>query len=300
MRASSGRGSHIPTAVSLPIAPGPTAGHWEASHDLLIRPDTLRPSARFAVTYFDETGSARRVFDGPELPGPYAFVSRRHVNPTGEDEERPTHRVRPGDEIRLGVNRFRLVTSDGSEPELELIDAPAIPSPRTADASTNTEQHPTPTESSNHMANEPILTVSGNLGSDPELRFTAGGDAVVNFSVAQTPSTYDAKTGEWADGKTIWMSCVAWRGKAEAIAEAFHKGSRVIAHGRLKTSEWTTKDGENRSKLELEIIEAGLAVMAPSADRRPQESRQAQGRPAQADSNPWNTAPAAGTSEPQF
>lgn len=112
------RHGSLTSTVRLPLSPGPTQGHWEALQDLYIRPDALGPSARYTVTYFDETGTARRVFGGPELPGPYAFLSRQFVE---TDEKRTTHRVRPGDEVHLGVDRFRVTTGEQSGPELELI-----------------------------------------------------------------------------------------------------------------------------------------------------------------------------------
>ena len=151
------------------------------------------------------------------------------------------------------------------------------------------------------MANETTLTIIGYLGSDPKLRFTQGGDAVVNFSVASTPSLYDAQTSQWVDGKTIWMDCVAWRGKAEVIAGAFAKGSHVFVFGKIKPSEWTTEAGEKRSKLELEVVETGLTLRAPAGSGKTQQRGQAQqSRPQTQQADPWSTAPATSTDEPPF
>jgi len=77
------------------------------------------------------------------------------------------------------------------------------------------------------MAGETVITIIGNLTSDPELRFTPGGAAVVNFTVASTPRTFDAEAKQWKDGDPLFLRCAAWRGYAENITESlFIGGSR--------------------------------------------------------------------------
>ncbi len=84
------------------------------------------------------------------------------------------------------------------------------------------------------MAGETVITVIGNLTSDPELRFTPSGAAVANFTIASTPRTFDRQTNEWKDGDTLFLNCSIWRQAAENVAESLQKGMRVVAQGRLK------------------------------------------------------------------
>lgn len=88
-------------------------------------------------------------------------------------------------------------------------------------------------------------TIVGNVGNVYELR-RVGKDnrAVIDFSVAVTPRSYNADTKEWADGETTWVSCTAWDRLAENIEKSFGKGkaTRVIVKGRVKTKPEFTKD----------------------------------------------------------
>jgi|SRR5690625_80844 single-strand DNA-binding protein len=107
------------------------------------------------------------------------------------------------------------------------------------------------------MAGEPYITVVGNLAGDPELRFTAGGHAVANFTIAQTPRTFNRESGQWVDDETMWIRASIWREAAENVAETLTKGTRVIAYGRLKARSFETKEGEQRTNWELEVDEIG-------------------------------------------
>ena len=81
------------------------------------------------------------------------------------------------------------------------------------------------------MAGETVITVVGNLTADPELRFTAAGVAVANFTVASTPRTFNRSSGEWEDGQPLFLRCGLWRQPAENVAESLTKGARVIVTG---------------------------------------------------------------------
>ncbi|OPC81827.1 single-stranded DNA-binding protein [Embleya scabrispora] len=107
------------------------------------------------------------------------------------------------------------------------------------------------------MAGETTITIVGNLTADPELRFTQSGAAVVNFTIASTPRTFDRQTNEWKDGDALFMRCSGWKQLAENIAESLAKGSAVIAQGRLKQRSYETKEGEKRTVVELEVDEIG-------------------------------------------
>jgi single-strand DNA-binding protein len=106
------------------------------------------------------------------------------------------------------------------------------------------------------------LTVIGNLTTDPELRWTPAGAAVCNFTIAHTPRQFDRNANEWKDGTTTFMRCSVWREQAENVAQSLTKGMGVIAQGRLKSRSYQTKEGEDRTVLELEV-----AVIGPSLER---------------------------------
>lgn len=110
------------------------------------------------------------------------------------------------------------------------------------------------------MAGEPYITVIGNLAGDPELRFTASGHAVANFTIAQTPRNYNRDTQQWVDDETLWVRGTVWREAAENIAETLTKGMRVIAHGRLKANSFEDKNGNQRTNWELDIDEIGPSL----------------------------------------
>lgn len=78
------------------------------------------------------------------------------------------------------------------------------------------------------MANEPIVTIIGNLTGDPELRYVASGTPVCAFTVASTPRSLNRNTNQWEDGETMFVRCSVWREYAENIAASLTKGTRVI------------------------------------------------------------------------
>ena len=115
------------------------------------------------------------------------------------------------------------------------------------------------------MAGDTVITVVGNLTADPELRFTASGAAVANFTVASTPRTFDRGTNEWKDGEALFLRCNIWRQAAENVAESLTRGSRVIVSGRLKQRSFETKEGEKRTVIELEVDEIGPSLRYATA-----------------------------------
>jgi single-strand DNA-binding protein len=115
------------------------------------------------------------------------------------------------------------------------------------------------------MAGETIITIVGNLTGDPELRFTPSGSAVANFTVASTPRTFDRQSNEWKDGETLFMRCSIWREAAENVAESLTKGTRVVVTGRMKSRTFQTKEGENRTVIELEADEIGPSLRYATA-----------------------------------
>ncbi|ASO23135.1 single-strand DNA-binding protein [Actinoalloteichus hoggarensis] len=115
------------------------------------------------------------------------------------------------------------------------------------------------------MAGETTITVVGNLTADPDLRFTSSGAAVANFTVASTPRTFDRQSGEWKDGEALFLRCSLWRQAAENAAESLSRGMRVVVQGRLRQRSFKTKEGEDRTVVELEVDEIGPSLRYATA-----------------------------------
>jgi single-strand DNA-binding protein len=94
------------------------------------------------------------------------------------------------------------------------------------------------------------IQIVGNLGRDPELRYTPNGRPVTEFSVAVNQSTKNQQTGEWVEA-TDWFRISVWGDRAERAAEQLRKGSRVLVDGRFRTREYETKDGRKGMSLEI-------------------------------------------------
>lgn len=91
----------------------------------------------------------------------------------------------------------------------------------------------------------------GNLGADPELRYTPSGVAVANFSLA-TSETYKDRDGN-RQTKTEWHNIVAWRQLAEICGKYLHKGKQIYVEGLLQTRKWQDRDGNDRYTTEIVI-----------------------------------------------
>lgn len=90
--------------------------------------------------------------------------------------------------------------------------------------------------------------IMGRLGADPELRRTQSGTAVANFRLAVDRDFKDKDTGERT---TDWINVVAWRATAEFVGRYFAKGRMAVVDGRLQTRDWTDKDGNKRTAVEV-------------------------------------------------
>lgn len=90
----------------------------------------------------------------------------------------------------------------------------------------------------------------GNLGADPEVRFTQGGQAVANFRIATSESWTDKATQQKTE-KTEWHRIVAWGKLAELCGEYLKKGRQCYVEGRLQTREWTDKEGKKNYTTEV-------------------------------------------------
>lgn len=94
------------------------------------------------------------------------------------------------------------------------------------------------------------ITLIGNLGRDPELRYTPQGTAVCDFSVAVNDRKRD-KSGEWQD-VTTWFKITFWGKQAENASKYLTKGRQAYIEGRLQVEEWTDRDGNNRYTLAVQ------------------------------------------------
>ena len=90
----------------------------------------------------------------------------------------------------------------------------------------------------------------GNLGKDPEVRYSANGGAIANITLATSESWKDKNSGEQVD-KTEWHRVVFFRRLAEIAGEYLKKGSKVYIEGKLQTRKWQDKDGQDRWTTEI-------------------------------------------------
>jgi len=107
------------------------------------------------------------------------------------------------------------------------------------------------------MASLNKVMLIGNLGADPEIRYTPSGAAVANFNMA-TKAQWTTKEGEKQD-RTEWHRIVAWRRLGEICGEYLHKGSLVYIEGRLQTRSWEDRDGNKRYT--TEIVAQGMQML---------------------------------------
>lgn len=110
------------------------------------------------------------------------------------------------------------------------------------------------------MADLNKVMVIGNVGKDPEMRFTANGSAVTTFSVAANRN-YKKQDGEWTE-ETEWFTVVTWNQLAERCSQILQKGSRVYVEGRLQTRSWDGQDGQRHFRTEV------IASAVSPQDRR--------------------------------
>jgi single-strand DNA-binding protein len=107
----------------------------------------------------------------------------------------------------------------------------------------------------------------GRLGRDPEVRYFDNGNSVATFSLA-------IDRGPNKDGDKqppVWVPCKAWGKQSQLVADLLHKGTKVAVSGRLDLEEWTTRDGEKRSKLIVSVFRFELCEsrQQPAHDEDP-------------------------------
>jgi len=130
----------------------------------------------------------------------------------------------------------------------------------------------------------------GNLGRDPEIKYTASGGAIANLTVATSETWNDKQTGEKVE-KTEWHRVVAFQRLAEIMGEYLKKGSQVYIEGKLQTRKWQDQNGQDRYTTEIVASDMqmlggrpGDAVGQPQAGgggfRKPASQQQEPAQPA--------------------
>ncbi len=119
------------------------------------------------------------------------------------------------------------------------------------------------------MAGINKVILIGNLGADPEVRYTPGGSAVANFRIATTEEWKDKETGE-KQTRTEWHRIVAWGRLGEICGEYLHKGRQVYIEGRLQTREWEDRDGNRR--FTTEVVAQTMQMLGPAGKGAAAES----------------------------
>jgi single-strand DNA-binding protein len=119
------------------------------------------------------------------------------------------------------------------------------------------------------------MMIIGNLGADPELRYTPSGKAVTNLRVAVNDRSR-GPDGEWVE-ETMWIGVEVWEQQAERLAEQLRKGNKIYAEGQLRSREFEGRDGQKRTALELRF------ARVVNLERRPRDEG---GEPSYGDAPP--------------
>ena len=140
------------------------------------------------------------------------------------------------------------------------------------------------------MATDNTVVLVGNITRDPELRFTASGQAIATFGLAVNRRFQ--RNGQWEE-QTSFFNVTCWGQMGENASQSLPKGARVVVTGRLEQRSWETQDGEKRSTVDITADEIGPSLRWATCeitknDRR--EPGEAGGRPVA------NAAPSAGPS----
>jgi single-strand DNA-binding protein len=115
------------------------------------------------------------------------------------------------------------------------------------------------------------IILVGNLGRDPELRYTTQGTPVCTFSMATNERRKD-KTGEMQD-QTTWFRITLFGRQAETASQYLQKGRQVYIEGRLRVDEWTDRDG--KSRYTLEVVASDMHFIGSKGDEQPYAERAA-------------------------
>ena len=115
------------------------------------------------------------------------------------------------------------------------------------------------------------VTLIGNLGQDPELRHTQGGQAILNMRIATSESWYDKESNERKE-RVEWHTCILWGKRGEALSKFLTKGSKLCVEGRLQTRQWEDKSGNKRYT--TEIVANNVILLGGKGERSGGDSSQ--------------------------
>lgn len=107
-----------------------------------------------------------------------------------------------------------------------------------------------------------VITVAGTLGKDAEVKYLPNGDAIANFSVADS---------QGRDKPTIWWNCGLYGKRAESLSQYLTKGQAVTVTGSVSEREWTDKEGNKRKSMDVRVSD--VALQGGRRDAEPQQER---------------------------
>jgi single-strand DNA-binding protein len=145
------------------------------------------------------------------------------------------------------------------------------------------------------------VTLVGNITREPELRFTASGQATATFGLAVNRVWNDRQSNERKEAVSFF-DIVCWREMAENASESLSKGARVLVTGRLEQRSWETPEGDKRSKIEVVADEIGPSLRWATAEVRKNDRRGPAegGGPAMNGARPAQNAPSASAPPPTY
>ena len=132
------------------------------------------------------------------------------------------------------------------------------------------------------------ITLVGNLTRDPELRFTANGRAVASFGIA-VGRRYQVN-GEWQE-QTSYFNITAWGQLGENAAASLSKGARIVVTGRLEQREYTTREGDKRTAIDVIADELGPSLRWATAQVERTARKEGGAKKSGGGTNPGNDAP---------
>lgn len=155
-----------------------------------------------------------------------------------------------------------------------------------------------------------VITLTGGLPRDAELRFTPQGAAVANFTLANSDNRFDQEQNQWVKTRSVYLDVTIWNEQGNKqnptpwaeMAADLKKGDQVAVTGKLITRTWETKEGEKRSKVEFNAMRYYVLPAAPQ--QPPNNAQQQWNNAAQqgqtATSGAWSQPAQAGQDQPPF
>ena len=129
-------------------------------------------------------------------------------------------------------------------------------------------------------------TATGNIGQEPEIKYSQGGTAFLNLSIAVTPRRFNKQTSQWENkGDDAWLRATFFNDQAEKLGEILHKGMQISVSGTLMRREWTSQDGRTGESWELD--NARFLGIVPKPQNASQASQVARTAPQTQNAGAW-------------